>query len=208
MSKRIICSCLLMFTLMIPFSSHSYAQNKYLGEEDGSDWLEVSTNNYSKAYYLGYIAGVIMGLGVMKEEVEGGLSIAIRSLEKAKAIAFYLDIVKDARDKANTLQMDGITTKQISDGLDVFYSDFANRRINIIDAIFIVKMQIDGQDQDLIQAQIRFLRMPKISQEEFTRISLKITNETAIITEEEWLKMGHFRDKNNISHTLFRYGSY
>lgn len=208
MSKRVISSCLLISTLIIHFSSSSYAQKKYLGEEDGSDWLKVSTNPYPNTYYLGYIAGVMMGLGVMKEEVEGGLSVAINSLEKAKVNALFLDIVKDANDKASTLQMNGITVSQISDGMDVFYSDFANRRIKIIDAIFIVKMQIDGQDQDLIQAQTRYLRMPKISQEEFSRISHKITNGTEIVTEEEWLKIGHFRDRNNISHTLFRYGVY
>lgn len=203
MNKRTIRFSFLFFVMAISFSALSLGQDKSLRQQDGSDWIAGINDEFKRFYLHGVIGGVIMGTIIANQEAEGGLSIAITFLEKANANMFSISSVKETKERLANLQMTGIKIGQQFDGIGILYSDFANRRIKIIDAIFVVKMQIDGQDPDLIQAQIRYLRMLAISQEEFNRISTKMIDETETLTEEEGIKMGTFE-----GHRLFRYGVY
>jgi hypothetical protein len=188
-----------------PFSS---GQDKSLNQKDGTDWLEATNNNYRRWYCLGFIAGVMMGTEATYQATKGGLDIAKISLESAKVNELQIDMISSTQEKLKDLRIVGIAIGQMKDRMDTFYADFANRPIKIIDAFFIVKMQIDGRDPDLIRAQIGYLRMPMISREEFTRLNHKLVEGKEILTEEERLKRGLFIDKNNVPHLLFRYGDY
>lgn len=51
-----------------------------------------------------------------------------------------------------------ITLGQLSDGLDKFYADFRNQRIEVYDAMDIIRQQIKGVDDSVIQRQILLMR--------------------------------------------------
>jgi len=51
-----------------------------------------------------------------------------------------------------------ISVRQLVDGLDAFYQDFRNRDIKIGDAIYIVKRQIIGEDEEVIKRIIKYLK--------------------------------------------------
>jgi hypothetical protein len=208
MRKRPILSSILFLVLAFSLSIFSYGQDKTLDQNDGGDWLKEADSAFNQAYWRGYIAGVMMGVGVARQEGAGGLDTALLLLEKEKGKEQLSKLIKNIKERVSNLEMFEISIGQVYEGMNIFYSDFANRRIKVIDAFFIVKMQIDGRDPDVIQAQIRYLRMPPATSEESTRIIEKAIQGKEEVTEEEDLKMGWFRDKNGISHTLFRYGHY
>lgn len=210
MGKKLKEATFFIFALALALVSFSYTQGRALGEADGNDWLKGPDDLYQKYYRNGYIVGVMAGVYAANIEADK-VATAIKLLENERAENkngkpdLVMDLLKDAQERIEGLKMIGITIGQVTDGMNVFYSEFANRRIKIFDGVFIVKMQIDGRDPDLIQAQIRYLRMPVITQEEYYRISLKKPED---VTEEENLKRGYFIDKSKVFHVLFRYGDY
>jgi hypothetical protein len=203
MIKRAFCLWSLIIFIGITFPSFLKSQSKSLMAQDGSDWITGRKDEFERFHLLGLIGGIIMGTDVAQQETEGGIEVAIVSLKAANANEHMIDLVKHTKDRLGMVQIVGITIGQIADGVDIYYNDFANRRIKIIDAIYVVKMQIEGQDPDLIQAQTRFLRMPPISQDDFNRIAAKMVDETKIVSDEEFLKMGTYQGQR-----LFRYGKY
>jgi hypothetical protein len=204
MGKRSIVSSILVLVLALSLSAFSYGQESSLPKLDGVDWLKDPGQTSQGWYLLGFISGVIEGVAVVLAETASRIDRTIQLYEKKNIDLGTLIIAKE---HISNLNLTGITTSQINDGMNAFYSDFANKRIKIIDAIFIVKMQIDGRDPDLIQAQTRYLRMQKIDPEEVHRIIAKIST-TEAITDEEWLKYGLFRVKSGALKALFCYGDY
>lgn len=201
----------------------SLAQEGDLFEKDGNSWL-LDFGEFGKGMKIGMMQGLIMGTSLINYEIEPQLKMALKnkSLSAFQRIGLELMLTK-----LNDLSLFGISGGQIRDGIDSLYKDFSNRRIKIIDAFFVVKMQIEGKDPDLIQAQLRYLRMHpinnKASEEAFKKINdlldLRIkkdldanfTNEdlqNGVITEQELLICGTFVDKNNVNHNLFCYGTY
>jgi len=208
-----------MVASLFIFSAFSQAQTKDIFEDDGTNWGLDSGDTYN----LGWVKGVIMGTSLVYNEIYPSLE---RMFKNKKPTEFYKTSLEYTANKMKGLTLIGITIGQIRDGIDVLYKDFSNRRIRIIDAIFVVKMQIEGKDPDLIQAQLRYLRMHPINdkahEEAINKISALMdkriekglydfTNEdliNGIITEQELLFYGTFVDKNNVNHNLFCYGYY
>jgi hypothetical protein len=106
--------------------------------------------------------------------------------------------------------------------MNAFYKNLNNNKIKMVDAIYVVKMQIEGENQELIDAQIRYLRMqpidPRIFEECYKKLEafqkekgrdptykeIKIGD----FSFEDLLKLGRFIDENNDMRFFFCYGRY
>lgn len=53
----------------------------------------------------------------------------------------------------------GISAEQLVKAMNEFYIDYKNKRITMVDAIYVVRMEIQGKRPELIEAQKRYLRM-------------------------------------------------
>jgi hypothetical protein len=207
-------------SILIAFSQ---AQVPDLFEKDGNDW-NMGSIEFLRGMNIGMVQGFIMGTSLIYNEI----GLRLERLAKSKT---QTDLGKSSFElqhkKMEELTLFGISSGQLKDGIDVPYKDFSNRRIKIIDAFFIVKMQIEGKDPNLIQAQIRYLRMHPINDKAYEEAQKKmdaiyfrddakswdyvITNEhikSGAITEQELLTCGIYVDKNNLNHYLFSHGEY
>lgn len=116
-------------------------------------------------------------------------------------------------DATERLELFGVTVGQLKEGMDKLYQDYRNRGIALVDAVYIANMEVRGSRPELIDAQVRYLRMqptPRIckTQIDWTR---------GRAAQEEALRGGWFADpvkedptkKEDYSITpLFRYGEY
>jgi len=130
------------------------------------------------------------------------------------------ELEKDSLDRTlNKITLAGITIGQIMDGMNDFYNDFSNRRIKMADAIYIVKMQIKGEDPELIDTQIRYLKMQPLDKkmylEKYAAFIKKKGNslkykeiKNGDFSFEDLLRSGGFIDTSNSYHFLFCYGVY
>jgi len=196
--------CVLVFFII--FISKASADIKHVMKEDGVGWIEVS-----ESYKIGYVFGFFTGSELHRREFSfygADFKIEIKKKEFAE--------------KWDEISLINITAGQIKDGIDAFYKDFSNRRIKVIDVIYIVKMQIEGKNPELIDAQIRYLKMQPISASALTEFVMKsylfmekrrrfptykeIKN--GDFRYEDLLKGGIFIDVNNDKHSLFCYGKY
>ena len=178
---------------------------KNISEYDGTDWL-----NSSESFRVGYVTGFISSTIVAREYI----NIFRSSFKEVEKLVFdtYWD----------EISLYNITMGQIQDGIDTFYKDFSNRRIKIVDAIFIVKMQIQGENPTLIDAQIRHLKIQPIEpsalagswkrledfKREKERYPTYIEIKNGDFSFEDLLNYGKFIDENNNLHHLFCYGKY
>ena len=163
-------------------------------EEDGNDWISYKKNNVNIFYLIGFLA----------------------------AVCVYQEKISTKDPDFEKLDLPDITVGQLKDGVDKFYEDFANRKIKIVDAIYIVKMQIEGENPELISAQIRYLRMQptkKHSIGEIDKIFFQYLKnpkinikqkylDTGKFTRDDFLKEGLFIDEAGKLILLFRYGLY
>lgn len=69
------------------------------------------------------------------------------------------------------------TYGQLLDGLDEFYSDFRNKRIPIGDAIYIVRMQLEGCSEEGIEYMTKELRSSVIAIDKLKREGVKAMGE-------------------------------
>ena len=140
---------------------------------------------------------------------------------------FLLDMLSELAKKTKKFSLKG-TVGQIVDVVDEFYANPLNRNIKIIDAIYVANMQIRGENPDLIDAQIRYLRMQpidpkiriqkmiecqiKISTQKLKKLKIKTKQTTAKDDSpdpEECLKGGLYVSKDGLSYVpLFCYGVY
>ncbi len=196
--KKILIFCILIFFII--FISEASAEIKNVLENDGTDWWKI-----------GYVGGFITGAMVAKWE----FSICVYRLES--------EVDKEiCNEGLNRIDITGITVGQIRDGVNAFYNDFSNRRIKIVDAIYIVKMRIKGEDPELIDSQIRYLKMQPIDKEIINKSSKKYVafrkkrgrNPTykeiknGDFSFENLLRSGIFIDASNNFHLLVSYGTY
>jgi len=128
--KNFIVFCLLIFFII--FISEASAEKKYVSEMDGTDWTVLPDDLYRATYVAGFIFGTLVATG---EFILYGVS-----LEK-EVLKLYIKSLDD-------ISLSDITVGQIKDGTNVFYNDFSNRRIKIVDAIYVVKTQIKGNDPE------------------------------------------------------------
>jgi len=210
-----------IIVLLFGFHPSLYAQKKSLNQYDGTDWL--GETPYASGFKIGLVTGLMWSAGVfsnvIKQEIE---FLEVGLPDDYKGMTMFLET------SISNLGLFSMTVGQVTDGIDVFYKDFQNRMIKIIDAVYVIMAQIEGKSPELIQAQIRYLRMQPISEEKVNWAKAKyvaviktnveknkypssITSEDISmgrISEEEVLASGRFIDKRNVVHLLFCYGNY
>jgi len=182
-------------------------QTKGLREVDGDDW----TNYKESGLATAYIAGFYLANDVILNEISSNVFLFS---------GIYKNLIRDTVER---LDLPGITVGQMRDGLNKFYEDFSNRKIKIVDAIYIVKMQIKGENPDLINAQIRYLKMQPIINPPFMIEILNIIKksaedpkfnikkeylDTGKFTKDDFLKSGLYIDEAGRFYRLFCYGLY
>ncbi|MEA3369594.1 MAG: hypothetical protein U9Q24_04510 [Candidatus Ratteibacteria bacterium] len=176
------------------------AEIRVCNERNGADWKEESP--ITRAYW---IEGFLTGVGVASEQfgrwTEGDVSKADNEvLLKIMGISkkSYLELAKKYKHLIIF-----ITIEQLRDGLDKFYENYKNQKIATVDAIYIVKMEIEGERPELIEAQKRFLRMAPIDRFEKMSENRAKFNTGEIskdiyknikATQELYLKMGVFAE--------------
>jgi len=226
--KKILIFCILIFSII--FISEASAEIKDVLEADGTDWT-----TGPDLWRLAYVSGFIAGAGVVRNKfyffgdwLKNKVEDHIEDVPKVETpFEVYQkagkEFEKEAYNKSlNEISLIEITAGQIMDGVNDFYNDFSNRRIKIVDAIYVVKMQIKGEDPELIDSQIRYLKMQPIDLEIKKKCSEKYwafrekkgSNLTykeiknGDFSFEDLLRAGMFIDANNILHDLFCYGVY
>lgn len=222
MGKILFRALALLLISALTLSSYAYGQHRHLLQMDGTDWLKDSDQICAKWLNAGIIVGMMMGTAAADKgtrELIDRINNALYGQRTTSAI--------ELKEKMVDLSLEDITVNQLLAGIDAFYEDPSNREIKIIDAVYIAKMQVMGLDPELIDAQIRCLRMQpvnyktladalnkyaKISNEnENKKIGRKVTNEdikNGKISLEEILISRHFVDRNDENHSLFCYGDY
>jgi hypothetical protein len=202
--------CLLVFFFIILPSLLLFAQKENLCSQDGNDWITKGT-----VLKVGYIQGFISGTALMNEKAIQQ-SLILNEKEKKGLNLIVKFKIDTAFSTADAISLYEITTGQLSEGVEAFYSDFSTRKIKILDAIYIVKMQIKGTDPDVISAQTRYLKQQPISVEEWTAVWDKTDGYTDLvkalgegkITAEDLLKIGFYVNKDKKLFSLFCYGNY
>ena len=207
---------IIAFGLIILFPFLLLSRQKDIADNDGTDWI-------SRINKVGFIEGFISGTSLMNEQAIQRKFSTYKKMKKDKPITKDKPIpiedfqINMALDASGALSLYEITIGQLTDGVDTFYNDFSTRKIKVIDAIYVVKMQIRGSDPDLIAAQIRHLKLQPINMDELEVIWKKYwatfdetvpIYESGLITAEELLKIGYYVNKDKEFITLFCYGDY
>jgi len=209
MNRSRVLSFVSLFLLVFAIAEAQHKTN--ISDYDGTEWISVSDH-----FRIGYVAGCMMGLSLMKNNAVLRWAPREGDEDFKKVPLSIMGGWMRAMSAADELSLSNITVGQIKVGLNTFYEDFSTRKIKIIDAIYVVKMQVTGKDPDVIAAQVRYLKMQPISREEQGRVSEKLKSITDMnkalkageITAEELLRTGEFLDKNGENHVLFCYGKY
>jgi len=222
MGKILFRALALLLISALTLSSYAYGQHRHLLQMDGTDWLKDSDQICAKWLNAGIIVGMMMGTAAADKgtrELIDRINNALYGQRTTSAI--------ELKEKMVDLSLEDITVNQLLAGIDAFYEDPSNREIKIIDAVYIAKMQVMGLDPELIDAQIRCLRMQPVNyktladalnkyaqvsnENENKKIGRKVTNEdikNGKISLEEILISRHFVDRNDENHSLFCYGDY
>jgi len=222
MGKILFRALALLLISALTLSSYSYGQRRNLLQWDGTDWLGDSGQVYAKWLNVGIIVGVKMGTVTTYTATRELIDQINNELYDQRTTS-----VIELKEKMAELTLYNITSNQFLAGIDALYEDPINRKIKIIDAVYIAKMQVLGLDPELIDAQIRCLRMQPVNQQaladalnkfalissenEKKKIGRKVTNEdikSGKISLEEVLISRHFVDRNNENLSLFCYGDY
>lgn len=193
------------------FISRCYAKDAL--SMDGRYWqYSEIPNEPNKVEIIECLRGNLIIGFLMKPDNIIDIGLVDDAIKEDTEVNSYTKITwKMFKESTENLDISGITVGQIKDGVNKFYEDFANRKIKIVDAIYVVKMQIQGKDPDLINAQIRYLKMQPISHEEFERAyneNLEKEQKGEKPDAELLLKMGIFINREGHKQGLFCYGRY
>jgi len=222
MGKMLFRALALLLIPTLTLSSYSYGQLRSALQWDGTNWLGESSQVCARWLNLGIIVGTVLGTAAAdtaSRELIERITNELHGLRTTSAI--------ELKGKMAELSLANISVGQFIAGIDALYEDPSNRKIKVIDAVYIAKMKIQGLDPDLIDAQIKCLRMQPVNiqaladalnkfalisrENEEKKIGRKVTNDdinSGRISQEEVLRSRHFVDRNNKNHSLFCYGDY
>jgi hypothetical protein len=113
-------------------SGHCVAKDS----RNGTYWAEI--NDYAK---MGYIFGLIDG-------VFTGRYFGLKASEVCDK-SYLHEMVK---------YLEGVSPKQVLEGMNSFYSEYTNRNIEIFNAFYLVLMNISGESEALINSFTQDLR--------------------------------------------------
>lgn len=102
--------------------------------------------------------------GKAKEYFENLTEVEKKHYRAAEKLIFLLN--EKAKEVMTTLYsyekrehgLYGLTFGQLVAGLDEFYKDFRNKQIKVRDAIYVVKMQLEGMPEEAVQRSVKNLR--------------------------------------------------
>ncbi|MFW9874928.1 MAG: hypothetical protein ACFFG0_17615 [Candidatus Thorarchaeota archaeon] len=204
---------LMIFIILLHLSGIVFAEDSDLSSEDGSQW-----SNLSKSSKLAWVAGFVSSASVIIENISVRTNKNIHESGKEELSKLYYDIYLKTREvNKEEFNLYDITLGQLVEGMDSLYSDFKNTKIKMVDAIYIVRMEIKGKKPELIEAQKRYLRMQPLDPLEEIKKIKKEDYKNVNLFKEKALRIGDFvtPKKNNPSvykdyeHIiLFQYGVY
>jgi len=170
----------LIACLLFPISG--LTETKYMNNFDGNDWREWNPTSRSM-----FITGFLAGTGYASKKSEF-ISYTINNFDFQKAADLYWSLVDtlleekgkvskkyyseaevkqimEFESKRNKVEIDNyaisnIKVGQIKDGLNLIYADFKNRKILLVDLIYVVRKQINGSSPEEIEAILQWLRSP------------------------------------------------
>lgn len=172
----------LVFCLML-CPNTANAEKRDVGDPDGYDWIE-----WQASAKVNFIKGFVAGTGHV---IGHNIKAHDEKYDSPKAFQAYVSFLstKAAKPKETfsreevslvlgkskevfnnqlfTYNIDGITNTQIVDGLNLLYSDFKNKKIKVIDAIYVVKRKIKGASSAEEEAILQYLRAGKESDKLF-----------------------------------------
>jgi len=113
---------------------------------DGNWWIN-QTKGFKNTYVAGFFDGMKLGYNFSYWGFYDEKNSEVCRGKIAKSFSDY-----------NKKYLDEVTSAQIVDGLDSFYSDYKNRRIIVSDAVWLVLNGIAGTPQEEIEKMIEAWR--------------------------------------------------
>jgi len=135
-------------------SVFSFSNGVFQAEGDVRDYDGVGWLGFPEGMKIGYVTGLIIGVHLTTDQI----SLLADDFQK---------------EKLDKISLHKITVGQIRDGVETFYKDFSNRKVKVVDAIYVVKMLIGGVVKEVIEAQIRYLKMQPLPVESFLIVQQK-----------------------------------
>jgi hypothetical protein len=132
----------LALILIVSLGAPVWAEND---RRDGNFWLSLDAPA-KLAYLVGFYDGMLLG----KDFSYWGLEKAAISVVGTQTVTSFNNMT--AKYMAN------VTTRQLADGLDAFYSEFRNRKILINNAVWLVANQIAGTPKATVDQMIETFR--------------------------------------------------
>lgn len=106
---------------------------------DGN-WWRTTTREFRLSYMVGFSDGIWLGWRFSSVNLRGkdGQLDATEVIRVGRSFDKSLDLIEN------------LTNLQVVDGLDKFYTDYRNRRIRVLEAVWIVLQSINGTpDNDM-----------------------------------------------------------
>jgi hypothetical protein len=174
---------LLLIVCLMLCPSNANAGEKDIGNLDGHDWTEWQANEK-----VNFIGGFIAGAGHV---IGQNIKVQDRMYDSPKAFQAYISFTstKVAKPKETfsreevslvlgkskevfnnqlyAYNISGITNSQIVDSLNLLYSNFKNKGIKLVDAIYLIKRKIKGASSAEEEAILQYLRAGKDSDKLF-----------------------------------------
>ena len=128
MNRHIVLALFLVTTLRV------YAQTD-LSRRDGNWWMGQS-EVFKNTYIGGFFDGMDLGYKFSYWNFDGDSKQSSCVSEVTKSFTTL-----------NNQYLKNVTSRQLADGLNVFFSDYRNRRIYVSDAVWLVTNSIAGTPQ-------------------------------------------------------------
>lgn len=156
-------------------TTNTFAAQPTIKEKNGYDW-EAHTHLFKLGYIEGYIASasrVIEFLTVYLEKIETEVNkITPPSDDKLleaynEKLIFLVKLMDVVKKTILENELYNITVGQLVFGLDEFYKDYRNKQVFVTDAIYVVKMEIRGEEPSKIEEAKRVLRMTPVERQKY-----------------------------------------
>jgi hypothetical protein len=134
----------LTFTLLMLLTA-PFARNQQTTRRDGNWWV-----NEDRASKLNYVTGFFDGMDLGNRFSYWGLQDDPKGVVAGRVMGAYTTFSQK--------YLSEVTNYQLVDGLDKFYSDYRNRRIDTMGAVWLVVNEISGKSEAEMQKMIESWR--------------------------------------------------
>jgi hypothetical protein len=154
----------LLILLLLSFVSSGYAQVTDVFQFSGHEWAKWDVPS-KYGFIGGFIAGgAYVAIGSQTAMINRPLEVKTESGEligdsdKKDVVSTLIMYLQDDKEKDLTRYfIKGFPSNQIVNGLDVLYKNHHHRRIKVVDAIYLVRKQLEGASTEEINATIEYL---------------------------------------------------